>query len=155
MKENEMHVFIRGASHYFDQLPIKAEIGMPYLKDQEVVMLDFSAAIGISGPRRGCVYYTAPREMARQLAADSGEPDTSEALCADMVGEIANIISGNACEELGAAFMISVPMVLVGRPDEVRFPEGVPTFLIPIFWRDLKSLLVICLEDATGNGSAS
>lgn len=142
-----MQVFIRGASRYFDQLAVKAEVGMPYLKDGDKFMLDFSAAIGISGPRRGCVYYSAPREMARQLARDFGEPDTSDALCADMVGEVANIISGNACEELGSSFMISVPVVLVGRPEEVRFPEGVPAFLIPIYWRDHKSLLVICLEE--------
>ncbi len=112
-------------------------------------MLDFSAAIGISGPRRGCVYYTAPRAMARQLAEDLGEPDTSDALCADLVGEVANTISGNACEELGASFLISVPVVLVGRPEAVRFPEGVPTFLIPVFWRGHKSLLVICLEETS------
>lgn len=148
MKDTDMQVFIRGASRYFDQLKVKAEVGTPYLKEQEIVMLDFSATIGISGPRRGCVYYTAPREMARRLALDLGEPDTSDALCSDMVGEIANIISGNACEELGASFMISVPVVLIGRSDQVRFPEGVPTFLIPIYWRDYKSLVVICLEDA-------
>ena len=148
MKESDMQVFIRGASRYFDQLSTKAEVGTPYLKDREPVMLDFSATIGISGPRRGCVYYTAPRAMAQSVAADLGEPDSSDALCADLVGEIANIISGNACEELGASFMISVPVVLVGRPDEIRFPEGVPTFLIPIYWRNHKSLLVICLETA-------
>ncbi len=144
-----MQVFIRGASRYFDQLPVKAEVGTPYLKDQEVVMLDFSAAIGISGPRRGCVYYTASREMVRRLAADFGEPDTSDALCADMVGEVANIISGNACEELGTSFMISVPVVIVGRPESIRFPERVPAFLIPIYWREMKSLLVICLEEVS------
>ncbi len=148
MNESDMQVFIRGASRYFDQLSTKAEVGTPYLKDQEPVMLDFSATIGISGPRRGCVYYTAPRAMAQGVAADLGEPDTSDALCADLVGEIANIISGNACEELGASFMISVPVVLVGRPEGIRFPESVPTFLIPIYWRNHKSLLVICLEMA-------
>ena len=146
MRESDMQVFIRGAARYFDQLPVKAEVGLPYLKDQELVMLDFSAAIGISGPRRGCVYYTAPRAMAQRLVTDFGDPDTSDSLCADMVGEIANIISGNACEELGASFMISVPVIIVGRPDEIRFPEEVATFLIPIYWREYKSLLVICLE---------
>ena len=142
MNEADMQVFIRGTSNYFDQLSVKAEVGMPYLKDQEVAMLDFSAAIGISGPRRGCVYYTAPQEMTSRLAADLGEIDTSDALCADMVGEIANIIAGNACEELGASFMISVPVILVGRSQQMRFREGVPTFLIPIYWRNYKSLLV-------------
>ena len=149
MNESEMQVFIRGAARYFDQLPVKAEVGLPYLKDMDFAMLDFSAAIGISGPRRGCVYYSAPREMAQQLATGFGEADTSDALCADLIGEVANIISGNACEELGASFMISVPMVLVGRPEMVRFPENVPTFLIPIYWRDHKSLLIICLENTS------
>ena len=147
INQSDMQVFIRGASGYFEQLPVKAEVGMPYLKDLEIPTLDFSAAIGISGPRRGCVYYTAPHEMTRRLAADFGEIDTSDTLCADMVGEIANIIAGNACEELGASFMISVPVILVGRSQQMRFREGVPTFLIPIFWRGFKSLLVICLED--------
>ena len=143
-----MQVFIRGAARYFDRFPVRAEVGLPFLKDPDTAMLDFSAAIGISGPRRGCVYYTVPRPMAQRLAADSGDLDTSDALCADMVGEIANIVSGNACEELGAAFMISVPVVLVGQPEAIRFPAGVPAFVIPIRWRDFRSMLVIALEDA-------
>ncbi len=148
MKETDIQVFIRGAARYFDQLPVKAEVGLPYLQDREVITQDFSATIGISGPRRGCVYYTVPREMIRRVATDLGETDTSDGLCADLTGEIANIISGNACEELGASFMISVPVIFIGQPREIRFPEGVPRFLIPIYWRDYKSLLAICLQDA-------
>lgn len=141
-----MQVFVKGAAKYFKTTTsVPAEIGTPYLKDEELVMLDFSAAIGISGNQKGCVYYTVPWKMAYELTREIGEAESSDEIFADMIGEIANTIAGNAREDLGSGFMISVPIVLNGKPDEIRFPAGSHTFIIPVFWKDHKSFLVICL----------
>lgn len=146
--EDDLKVFVNGASRYFAQVAESpAEVGTPFvLEDGDRVVSDFSAVIGVTGAQRGCVYFTAPREMVVQLVAIVGEPDQSDDMCADFVGEIANTISGNAREHLGSGFMISVPVVLRQATD-VRFPQDAPAFVIPILWNGHRSSLIICLKD--------
>jgi len=142
-------VFVHGAARFFSKIsPTPAEVGTPFLRDEsDQVMSDFSAVIGISGNQRGCVYYTAPRGMIQALAEIFGESDLSDDICADFVGEIANTISGNARLELGPGFLISVPVVIRGRAEDVRFPDDAPAFVIPINWGGHRSTLIICLKD--------
>lgn len=149
MDESNLKVFIKGTAKYFDAIAKQpAEIGTPYLKEEkDSVILDYSAVIGISGSYRGCVYYTAPKDMIRTLITHMGELNADDGLCADFVGEIANTIAGNAQEELGSGFMISVPIVLNGSPESVRFPKDSPTFVIPINWSGSKSYLLICVGE--------
>ena len=64
----------------------------------------------------------------------------------DLTGEIANTISGNVREAYGSSFMISVPVVVEGRAKDIRLPEDVQSFVIPITWKGYKSFLVVCLE---------
>jgi len=64
----------------------------------------------------------------------------------DLTGEIANTISGNVREAYGSSFMISVPVVVEGRAKDIRLPEQVQAFVIPITWQENKSFLVVCLE---------
>jgi chemotaxis protein CheX len=142
-------VFVHGAARFFSKIsPVQAQVGTPFLRDDtDRVMSDFSAVIGISGNQRGCVYYSAPREMVLALADLFGESDLSDDICADFVGEIANTISGNAREQLGPGFLISVPVVIRGRADDVRFPDDAPAFVIPISWNGHRSSLIICLKE--------
>jgi len=155
--EGDLKIFVGGAANFFVQLAsVPAEISTPYLKDEgEHVMYDFSAIIGVTGTRKGCVYFTAPREMVRELVTLLGEVDLADDICADFVGEIANTISGNAREHLGSGFMISVPVVLRGHVDDVRYPAGVPTFVIPILWKGYRSSLVVCLKEEIHAHSAA
>lgn len=52
------------------------------------------------------VYFTAMRSMLVRLLAIMGEPDCSVENLADLVGEMANTISGNARKDFGEDFMI-------------------------------------------------
>ncbi len=153
MTEEDMKIFVTGTSHYFAQVADStAEIATPFEKDpHDHVMFDFSAVIGITGSQRGCVYYTAPRPMVAELVARLGEPETDDDILADYVGEIANTISGNAREQLGSGFMISVPVVFRGKADDVRFPRDTPAFVIPVHWKGYRSALIICLKDEERN----
>jgi chemotaxis protein CheX len=151
--EDDLKIFVTGASHYFAQVANStAEIATPFVKEPaDRVMYDFSAVIGITGSQRGCVYYSAPRDMVAELVARLGEPDTDDDILADYVGEIANTISGNAREQLGSGFMISVPVVFRGRAEDVRFPRDTPAFVIPVYWNRHRSALIICLKDGERN----
>ncbi len=146
--EEDLKVFVRGAEFFFQQVTAtRAEVSTPFIREpSDRVIDDFSAVIGISGVQRGCVYYTAPRAMVQELVTHYGETDPSDDLFADCVGEIANTISGNAREFLGPGFMISVPVVFSGRADDVRFPQDVPAFVIPISWNGHRSSLILCLK---------
>jgi chemotaxis protein CheX len=64
----------------------------------------------------------------------------------DLVGEVANTISGNARKDFGKDFMISVPQVVAGEPEKVAPPDNMRSFVIPINWRSHSAQLVVCLE---------
>ena len=64
----------------------------------------------------------------------------------DLVGEIANTISGNVRQAYGSDFMISVPVVIEGQAKDIKLPEDIKSFVIPLTWHNHKSYLVVCLE---------
>ncbi len=149
MTEDDLKIFVSGTSRYFERVSKQsAQISTPFLKGPgDNVMYDFAAVIGVTGSQRGCVYYTAPRDMVCELVTNLGEEDDADdALLADYIGEIANTISGNAREGLGSGFMISVPVILAQFHD-VSFPQETPAFVIPILWKKHRSALIICLKD--------
>lgn len=147
MDESILNIFSTGIIRYFTtttELP--AVMGTPFLgQDDEKVALDFSAVIGISGTYRGNIYYTASRAKLNALLPLLGEEEPDDHLCGELVGEIANIFSGNAREELGGGFMISTPFLLSGSNDSVRPAKGAPCYILPIEWNSYSSRLLITL----------
>jgi chemotaxis protein CheX len=148
MQESEVFVFVEGTQNYFEQTTgSKANIGVPYLKDEKPVILEYTGVIGISGVKLGCVYFTAEKELLRELAREIlGEEPEDEATISDIVGEITNTISGNAREAFGSVFMISVPVSIEGKARNIKLPPDVQSFVIPITWKDYRAFLVVGLE---------
>jgi chemotaxis protein CheX len=151
MTEDELKIFIRGTEHFFEaSTSARAKVSTPYvMESDDRVVYDFSAIIGVSGSQRGCVYYSAPRDMVRELVEYLGETLTDDEIYADYVGEIANTISGNARASLGSGFMISVPVVFTAGSGEskVRFPPDIPAFVVPLEWRGYQSSLIMALKE--------
>jgi chemotaxis protein CheX len=148
MKESDLHFFIDSTVNYFEEVTNeKAVTGIPYIKDEAPVVLEFTGIIGISGKRKGSIYITATKSMLSQIAQiilgidNVGHEDVK-----DLVGEIANIISGNVRQAYGSDFMISVPVVVEGIAKDIKLPENIQSFVIPLTWREHKSFLVVCLE---------
>ena len=75
------------------------------------------------------------------LNQDPTNPDA----VSDLVGEIANTLSGNVREKFGREFMISVPMVAVGNYVESMFSTNTRDYVIPIIWRSEKAYLLVSL----------
>ena len=63
MNEEALQVFVEGVLNYFHHTADKGvKVGSPYLAETaEPVMHDFTGIIGVSGPYRGSVYFSAPR----------------------------------------------------------------------------------------------
>ncbi len=63
----------------------------------------------------------------------------------DLVGEVANTISGNARRDFGRDFIISVPSVLAGERPDIPLKAGTRSFVIPINWRSHSAKLIVSL----------
>jgi chemotaxis protein CheX len=142
-------LFINSVENYFKHLTdIHSELNVPYIKDTDGLMLkDVTGMIGISGSRKGFVYISANKEMFIDLInifVGIDEPDIDDIL--DMAGEISNVVAGNVRANLGANFMISVPTVFEGVPEELKFSKDVSIYVIPIKWNGHEAFVVIGLE---------
>ncbi len=145
MTEHELRIFVGIVQYYFEQQTGRvAEMGTPFLGEPNALpVFDYTGVIGISGNRRGCVYFTAPDEMLEQLLRRAGEHDVSKENLADLAGEIGNTISGNARREFGHEFLISVPVVVRGRDQSISLPKGVKAYVIPFSWHHSAAALVV------------
>ena len=151
LRQETLPVFVESIMHYFNHITgIRAETETPYLQEESSEIGDFTAVIGVSGDLQGCVYYTASRAMLDKLLGFVAENEPTDELRCDMAGEVANTLSGNARRQLGAGFMISVPVVIQGKPDRLVTYKGSACFVIPIIWQKLRSLLMISLIEAPG-----
>ncbi|MEM1157816.1 MAG: chemotaxis protein CheX [Verrucomicrobiota bacterium] len=153
MDEKDLKIFIQAVPHYFRQIfDEEAVVDPPFLQGKESVIQDYIGVIGISGKHKGAVYFTASQPMVREMLIAYRENDLTEEDESDIVGEVANTISGYARREFGGDFLISVPMVLKGKPESVSFPKNTRSFIIPFVWRGFRSYLIIALEgNAAGN----
>src|ERR1700738_1301047 len=132
IKEAEIRTFIEGATNYFEvSAQQSATVGSPYLvTDGNPGAYEYTGVIGISGTRKGIVYFTAPRGMLTVLLMRMQETDTSDENIRDLVGAAANTISRNARRDLGKGFVISVPSVIANAPEGVVTPHD-RSFVIP------------------------
>ena len=148
MSEHTLQVFIDGVVRYFYHIDgASVKVGTPYLvENNDPAAFDITGIIGVTGPYRGCVYFTAPRILVKHILLQMGEPDTSTENVFDFVGEVANTISGNARGEFGKAFNISVPVVIEGPPSSIYLPNALRSYVIPVYWRHYNAAVVICLS---------
>ena len=147
MKAEKLNVFIESVIAFYSQIGSKlTDIDTPYLNENEHPLgFDFSGIISISGPSTGCVYVSAPSIMLREMLKVMGEPDTSISNLKDLVGELANTVSGNARTEFGPDFIISPPVVVESTPSPNYLPKNKRAYIIPYHWHGKEALIGICL----------
>ncbi|MBX3667737.1 MAG: chemotaxis protein CheX [Rhodocyclaceae bacterium] len=145
MDEAQLRIFVSNLQNYFERQTTRAaEVGTPFLGEANALpVFDYTGVIGISGARRGCVYFTAPGDLLRDLLLRVGESNVAEANLADLAGEIANTISGNARRDFGPDFMISVPVVVRGRTQSIQMPCETKAYVIPLRWQKHRAALVV------------
>ncbi|HLP09463.1 MAG TPA: chemotaxis protein CheX [Opitutaceae bacterium] len=150
MDEAILRVFSACAVGYFGRIALgPATVGTPYLQSEgDAVAADFTAVIGITGRRRGVVCFAAPRLLLQALLPAIGEAHATDALCADLAGEIANTISGNVRAELGATFMISVPVVIAAPQSVPTFPRDSICYVLPLVWQGHRAAVWVALQQA-------
>jgi chemotaxis protein CheX len=146
--EAEIGVFVDGVLHYFGTTVQQvAQCGTPHLAlSERPEVADYTGVIRISGKRTGIVAFTAPKSMLAVMLMRMQETDMSHENLCDLVGEIANTLSGNARRDFGHQFQISVPSVLTGRTGQLEYPEDSRPMVIPIAWRNYHARLIVCIN---------
>src|SRR5258708_21296384 len=115
--ETEIGVFSDGVLNYCSHsVQQGAQCGTPHLAlSDKPEISDYTGVIQISGKRTGLVAFTAPKSMLSVMLMRMQETDMSHENLCDLVGEIANTLSGNARRDFGHQFQISVPAGGSGR----------------------------------------
>jgi chemotaxis protein CheX len=116
------------ASVFRDMLQCGLEAERPYFSDRnDAHNWDISAVIGLTGEARGAVVISMRMGLALKLtgiltgATHTGPDDE----VVDAVGELVNIIAGNAKRGLEEAFhlVISLPTIVSGRNHAILWPS--------------------------------
>lgn len=148
MKESELKVFVEGVLRYFGTITsTPAQVGIPYVKVSDHTIEEITGIIGLTGKRKGGIFITCPRDMVADIVREYlGRNDPDLTAIKDLAGEMANTVAGNASLAFGSDFQISVPVVLVGKPEQIDLPTRVPTYIFPIEWKSYKAYLAVGVE---------
>jgi chemotaxis protein CheX len=104
------------------------------LKDGYQPSHEVSAVIGLSGKAKGTVVLSLDREVAIQVAGALLQelPPELNADVADAMGEMANMIAGQAKAQLEHLSMsLSLPTVVTGKGHCIEFPRNAMRICIP------------------------
>lgn len=132
------------------QLPV--EIGEPSIKTDKTATHDVSGIIGVSGEMVGTIVLSMPRAAAISIVSlfTGMEMDAESDDFADAVGELVNMISGNAKAEFQRkGVSISCPSVVIGTDHRVSTPSGTACVMIPCSTDCGEVVLEIALREVT------
>ncbi len=148
MQAEDLAVFVDGIANYFSSTTAtEAAVGTPFLsKDVNDYISDYTGIIGISGNKKGSIFFSASRRMMVHVLSGMGLISTKDSKLMDLVGEICNTVSGNARREFGEEFNISVPVTIQGKPEDMGVSEVANIYVIPIEWKQQRANLIVNLE---------
>lgn len=115
---------------------IEARPGKPFVKKDNTVPGDITAIINVTGPKNGIISVSFPRTSAENLVYGmlGDMVDNMEQDMQDTVGEVANMISGQARASIAAEGLVmqgSTPSVIIGRDNPVDYMDRAPVMAIP------------------------
>ena len=139
------------------QLPV--EIGEPRIKTDSKTSHDVSGIIGsVSGEMTGTIVLSMPSDAAEAIVTlfTGMEMDADSEDFADAIGELINMISGNAKAEFQRKDVsISCPSVVVGSGHRVASISGTPCVVIPCHTDCGEVVLEVSLRDTSEAASTS
>jgi chemotaxis protein CheX len=128
--EQYIRPFIDVCENVFKEfLGAELKVARPYFTETSAVNdWDISAVIGLTGEARGAVVISMKKELAMKITQKlTGQKHTDlDADVVDAIGEIVNIIAGNAKKGLEESFrlVISLPTIVEGREHNVKWPNS-------------------------------
>lgn len=128
--------------------------GKPFLKKDKISRGDVSGVVGITGPPNGSMSLTFSKacivEIVSNMLGEAFQEVNDD--IKDAVGELSNMISGTARNELGNkgySFKTSIPTVVSGPGHEIRHMCKAPTIAIPFNTKAGPFVVEISFENGT------
>ena len=140
MEVKYINPFINAAQTVFKtMLNIDAKMGKPILKNEKTTSGHISGIMGLAGDRTGTICISFHDKGAlfvfKTLVGEECESINPEVV--DSIGELTNIISGQArkeFEQTGLNLKAAIPMVVVGKNVEVNFITKIPIISLPFYF---------------------
>ena len=127
--------FVASIQNVFETMVnTKVKVGRPQVKRAGLVSAEVSGIIGLSGDAQGCVVLSFSTGVACKAAsAFAGKELTvTHPDFADAIGELANMVAGNAKKDFpGCQVRISLPSVVIGPGHAVSQSKNSPFLVIP------------------------
>jgi chemotaxis protein CheX len=131
---------------------VKSTAGKPYLKNNNIANGDVTGVIGVTGAANGSISVTFVEGSILQIVSNMFGEEMQElnSEVSDAVGEIANMISGQARMELeasGTVFEGSIPSVVTGKNHEISHITDGPKIAIPFTTEAGEFTVELCFEN--------
>lgn len=158
MDPNFIKPFVASIQNVFGtmlQLPVT--VGEPRIKSGSAPEHDISGIIGMSGDVTGNVVLSLKLDAAVSIVAlfcgQKLEPTSAD--FADAVGELVNMVSGNAKAMFkDRKVQISCPSVVIGGNHQIARPSDVPCVVIPCHTDCGEVTIEIAIRERAGAGNA-
>ncbi len=135
MQAEHINPFLRSLVNTFStMLNCEARRGEIVLSNTEDRHYPVSGVIGLSGKAVGTVVINLSEEVALKAASAMlmTELTSLDDDVLDAVGELANMVAGQAKAELEEyELSVSLPNVITGENHEIRFPSDIKTICVP------------------------
>jgi len=130
---------------------VKSRPDKPYLKKDNVAKGDVTGVIGVTGEANGTISITFEEASILQIVSSMFSEDITELNfeVADAVGELTNMVSGQArskLEEAGKIFHSATPTVITGRNHMIVHITDGPKIAVPFSTDAGGFTMEICLE---------
>ncbi|RJP75911.1 MAG: chemotaxis protein CheX [Desulfobacteraceae bacterium] len=131
---------------------IKCKAEKPYLKKDDVAKGDVTGVIGITGESNGTIAVTFEEVTILKIVSNMFGEEMKELNneVADAVGELTNMISGQARRELeenGKVFDAAIPSVVSGKNHQITHYTDGPKIAIPFTTEGGRFTIEVCLEN--------
>jgi chemotaxis protein CheX len=152
MDVNLINPFINATVHVIKTTArIDVTAGKPFIKKDKIARGDVSGIIGLTGESSGTIavsfsetsiLYVVSRMFGEEMTRLNEE-------IGDAVGEIANMISGQArqaLEEMGRPLKAAIPSVIIGRGHQIAHMTSRPVMAIPFHTEKGGFTIEVCFE---------
>ncbi len=152
MDANIINPFIHATSNVLEVMAfVSCKAGPPYLKKDDRAIGDVTGIIGLTGETNGTIALTFDEGSILRVVSNMFGEEISELSheISDAVGEIINMISGQArreMEENGRVFQASIPSVVSGRGHAITHYSDGPKVVIPFTTEGGEFAIEVCLE---------
>ena len=162
MDTSYITAFVEATQTVFEtMLRMPITFGRPVVAESIPTKFDISGIIGMSGDVVGAVVLSFPTETAEGVvSAFAGTPlsvDSDD--FADAIGELANMISGNAKAKFtGRSVSISCPSVVIGKNHRIHQPSDSTCVSIPCHSSCGEFAVEVCIreiDNAVGSQATS